>query len=232
MSFDEITLLIAAVLAVIALPILYRRRLEGKITMFGKSGRERGMLPDLPEEKQPAAQEKQRNGNQNDVLQMLASLMNLARRRHWYVVTPGELSDGKNTTALSCVLVTQGGAVGVKCYGYGGEVCNLGGRQGWQQTINGKTAAIQDPQAAQREQQAAMRAILDGAELKDVPLEIIAVYTTPGVILRGAAGCRCYTVESLLEELKTKETYGNGSVDPQTVGARLKSMTVQQDKKA
>ena len=50
--------------------------------------------------------------------------MKLVRKNHWYIVMPGQLSDGKTKTNLSLVLITQHRVIGLKCYGYGGALTN------------------------------------------------------------------------------------------------------------
>ena len=108
-----------------SLPALYRKKKSGDLTLWGKG---RNILGQLPSEEAACAavSSSSRNGSQKDILQFVSSLMKLVRKNHWYIVMPGQLSDGKPKTNLSLVLITQHRVIGLKCYGYGGSLTNNG----------------------------------------------------------------------------------------------------------
>lgn len=125
MTQNTITLIVLAVLVVFSLPALYRKKKSGDLTLWGKG---RNILGQLPSEEAACAavSSSSRNGSQKDILQFVSSLMKLVRKNHWYIVMPGQLSDGKTKTNLSLVLITQHRVIGLKCYGYGGALTNNG----------------------------------------------------------------------------------------------------------
>ena len=118
MTQNTITLIVLAVLVVFSLPALYRKKKNGDLTLWGNG---RNILGQLPSEEAACAavSSSARNGSQKDILQFVSSLMKLVRKNHWYIVMPGQLSDGKTKTNLSLVLITQHRVIGLKCYGYG-----------------------------------------------------------------------------------------------------------------
>lgn len=144
MTQNTITLIVLAVLVVFSLPALYRKKKSGDLTLWGKG---RNILGQLPSEEAACAavSSSSRNGSQKDILQFVSSLMKLVRKNHWYIVMPGQLSDGKPKTNLSLVLITQHRVIGLKCYGYGGSLTNNGKAADWTQKLDKTTKAIHSP---------------------------------------------------------------------------------------
>lgn len=144
MTQNTITLIVLAVLVVFSLPALYRKKKSGDLTLWGKG---RNILGQLPSEEAACAavSSSSRNGSQKDILQFVSSLMKLVRKNHWYIVMPGQLSDGKTKTNLSLVLITQHRVIGLKCYGYGGALTNNGKAADWTQKLDKTTKAIHSP---------------------------------------------------------------------------------------
>ena len=106
MTQNTIILIVLAVLVVFSLSALYRKKKSGDLTLWGKG---RNILGQLPSEEAACAavSSSSRNGSQKDILRFVSSLMKLVRKNHWYIVMPGQLSDGKTKTNLSLVLITQ-----------------------------------------------------------------------------------------------------------------------------
>ena len=98
MTQNTITLIVLAVLVVFSLPALYRKKKSGDLTLWGKG---RNILGQLPSEEAACAavSSSSRNGSQKDILQFVSSLMKLVRKNHWYIVMPGQLSDGNQSFA-------------------------------------------------------------------------------------------------------------------------------------
>ena len=159
MTQNTITLIVLAVLVVFSLPALYRKKKNGDLTLWGKG---RNILGQLPSEEAACAavSSSARNGSQKDILQFVSSLMKLVRKNHWYIVMPGQLSDGKPKTNLSLVLITQHRVIGLKCYGYGGSLTNNGKAADWTQKLDKTTKAIHSPLPDQTAQQAALASLL------------------------------------------------------------------------
>ena len=159
MTQNTITLIVLAVLVVFSLPALYRKKKSGDLTLWGKG---RNILGQLPSEEAACAavSSSARNGSQKDILQFVSSLMKLVRKNHWYIVMPGQLSDGKTKTNLSLVLITQHRVIGLKCYGYGGALTNNGKAADWTQKLDKTTKAIHSPLPDQTAQQAALASLL------------------------------------------------------------------------
>ena len=201
MTQNTITLIVLAVLVVFSLPALYRKKKSGDLTLWGKG---RNILGQLPSEEAACAavSSSSRNGSQKDILQFVSSLMKLVRKNHWYIVMPGQLSDGKTKTNLSLVLITQHRVIGLKCYGYGGALTNNGKAADWTQKLDKTTKAIHSLLPDQTAQQAALASLLP--QLNASQVEVFSVFTTPGVQLINCSGLNCFTSVSLLEKLQKR----------------------------
>ena len=204
MTQNTITLIVLAVLVVFSLPALYRKKKSGDLTLWGKG---RNILGQLPSEEAACAavSSSSRNGSQKDILQFVSSLMKLVRKNHWYIVMPGQLSDGKTKTNLSLVLITQHRVIGLKCYGYGGALTNNGKAADWTQKLDKTTKAIHSPLPDQTAQQAALASLLP--QLNASQVEVFSVFTTPGVQLINCSGLNCFTSVSLLEKLQSRRSW-------------------------
>mgnify|MGYP000523812918 CR=1 FL=1 len=177
MTQNTITLIVLAVLVVFSLPALYRKKKSGDLTLWGKG---RNILGQLPSEEAACAavSSSSRNGSQKDILQFVSSLMKLVRKNHWYIVMPGQLSDGKTKTNLSLVLITQHRVIGLKCYGYGGALTNNGKAADWTQKLDKTTKAIHSPLPDQTAQQAALASLLP--QLNASQVEVFSVFYHTG----------------------------------------------------
>ena len=161
-------------------------------------------------------------GSQKDILQFVSSLMKLVRKNHWYIVMPGQLSDGKTKTNLSLVLITQHRVIGLKCYGYGGALTNNGKAADWTQKLDKTTKAIHSPLPDQTAQQAALASLLP--QLNASQVEVFSVFTTPGVQLINCSGLNCFTSVSLLEKLQSSSADCAGPLQPKELGTALEAM--------
>ena len=221
MTQNTITLIVLAVLVVFSLPALYRKKKSGDLTLWGKG---RNILGQLPSEEAACAavSSSARNGSQKDILQFVSSLMKLVRKNHWYIVMPGQLSDGKPKTNLSLVLITQHRVIGLKCYGYGGSLTNNGKAADWTQKLDKTTKAIHSPLPDQTAQQAALASLLP--QLNASQVEVFSVFTTPGVQLISCSGLNCFTSVSLLEKLQSSSADCTGPLQPRELGIALEAM--------
>ena len=54
-----------------------------------------------------------------------------------------------------------------------------------------------------------------------IQMEIVGVFTTPGVSLVSMAGMKCYTAEGVVSYLESKQIMKDCGVDPKEVGNKL-----------
>lgn len=220
MTQDTVILVVLAVLVFFSLPALYRKKKNGDLTLWGK---DRDILGRKPAEKAAPAAEtpSARNGSQKDILQFISALMKLVRKNHWYIVMPGQLSDGRNKTDLSLVLITQQRVIGLKCYGYGGILTGNGKNSDWAQKLGDTSRQVHSPVPEQAKQQAALAALLP--QLNASQVEVFSVFTTPGVQLLNCSGLGCYASASFLEKLQTSSDC-SGSLHPKELGTALEAL--------
>lgn len=221
MTQNNITLVILAVLVVFFLPALYRKRKNSNLISQEKSrifpGRQPEVKTPSPAESVPA-----RNGSQKDLLLFVSSLMKLVRKNRWYIIIPGQLSDGSVQTSLSVVLVTQQRVIGLKCYGYGGVIINNGKDSEWTQKLEHNTRTFRSPLPEQSAQKEALSALLP--QLHSSQVEVFSVFTTPGVQLVNCSGLNCYASGSVLEKLQNSVSDRTGQLHPKELGPKLETL--------
>ena len=221
MTQNQITLIVLVALVLFSLPALYRKKKNNGLTLWGK---DRDLLGRRLTEKAPptAAPSSARNGSQKDILQFVSSLMKLVRKKRWYIVMPGQLSNGSVKTNLSLVLITQQRVIGLKFYGYGGILTNNGKSSEWTQKLEQTTKTIRSPLPDQLEQKKALAALLP--QLSASQVEVFSVFTTPDVQLLNCNGLNCCTSDFILEHLRTSSSDCTGELHPKELGALLETM--------
>ena len=166
----------------------------------------------------------QTNGRSQDISQLVSTLLVLARRQKLGLVYPGTVRQGAKTSNLVAFVVTRSEVIGVDCFGYGGTVTET--EKGWSQHMNGADQPIPDPLAACREQQRLVRTVLDGDGLADVPLRIVAVFTSRTVALQTEHGGEVFDTKGLIAHLRRCASEQKGALDPDAVARRINAHVV------
>ena len=219
LTFQNILPLILAILLIFLIPMLMRRYgLDwGDIlrTLFSRPGKR-----DLAEvaKKSPSKREPwQTNGRSQDIQALVSTLLMFARRNKLGLVYPGTVEHGGRMANLVAFVVTRREVVGVNCFGFGGTITE--GEQGWNQHMNGADQSIPDPTEGNRRQAEIVRAAMDAHDMKEVPLRVVAVFTSRTVTLQTAHPDEVFDTEGLLRHLKAAQ--GDGALDPGDVSRRL-----------
>ena len=122
---------------------------------------------------------------------------------------------------LTGILITRSRVIGINCFGFGGSVTARPGDEPWIQKINGEQQEIANAVVRNRQQEEILQAVMKDAGLENVPMEIVGVFTTPGVSLVSMAGMKCYTAEGVVSYLESKQIMKDCGVDPKEVGNKL-----------
>ena len=197
-------------------------------TLFGRlpgdARRETGETAKTdPESKAPL----QTNGSKKDILDLVSILATVARRQKGTLIYPGVLMDGKETSSLIGILLTRSGVYGINAFGFGGRVFGNGGGKAWTQVMNGKRKSIQNPLTKSEQQREILERIVSKVGVGEVPVEVFTVFTSPSVQIGGVDADKCYTPQSLREEL-LKEAYGkDGPIRVKETQKKLKALSPQ-----
>ena len=131
------------------------------------------------------------NSTHNDIIQMVSDLIIFSRKNKTGLVYPGTIQFGGKTGNIAAFVVTKSKVIGLNCFGFGGRIIHDSASSEWRQQINEVTQNIPDPLKLNQEQYALARAALDANGMKDLPLEIVAVFTNSHVSIQAAQADVC-----------------------------------------
>lgn len=177
----------------------------------------KGLFP-AAASKAPAVKQ-DRNGVKQDLIFFIQKLLKIVNREKWYVLLPGTLSYEGKETNLNAILITQSCILGIKTLGFGGKITKKG--PVWTQLLNGVQTSIINVEDECQKQKALLQYVLENNDLGNIPLEVIAVFTTPNVWLDNMSSNRYHTAETALEYLKAEKFHTDEGIQPKEVGKTL-----------
>ena len=229
MEQSTIILYSIIVVVLIGVPVVISRKLGKKPMemLFGKMGSRGIFKADKDRSLNGQPQErKQINSTGNDFLDLISRLATYTRRNHFRMIVPGTLSCGETIAALTALIVTRSGVVGINCFGFGGRVIASAGEKDWVQIMNGTETAFPSPVKKNRNQEKIVRQVLEEVGYAGTNVEIVGVFTTPSVVLSNASGTNCYTKEEALKYLRGDAFLKDGGLDPKALEAVLQPRVV------
>ena len=143
------------------------------------------------------------NSTHNDIIQMVSDLIIFSRKNKTGLVYPGTIQFGGQTGNIAAFVVTKSRVIGLNCFGFGGTIIHDPASAEWKQQINGATQNIPDPLKLNKEQYALARAAMDANGMKDLPLEIVAVFTNSHVSIQAAQADVCTTHDLIASLART-----------------------------
>lgn len=163
-----------------------------------------------------------RNGTQNDYLLFIRKILNRVKKEKWYVILPGTLAYEDFKTTLNGVIVTPNGVLGFKAYGFGGKISKKGNE--WTQVLNGTKKDLMNIEAECQTQHSLLRSILEKSGMGDLPLEVVAVFTTPGVYLENITSNRYLTGDGFFSYLETEKFHLEEGMEAKEIGKKLEEL--------
>ena len=170
------------------------------------------------------------NGTQNDLMTMVSKLLNYTRRNHFQIIIPGTIAADGEKAAITVIMITRSRIIGVNCYGYGGTLQIAAGENDWTQTLNGQRHKIDSPVRKNQQKYEVLRRVQTAASLEDIPSEVIGIFTTPGVLLKGGTGSRCFTRKTVMEYLESPHVMADEKIDPKATAKKLEPYLVKEKK--
>ena len=220
LTFQNILPLILAILLIFLIPMLMRRyglTWEDLIKMlFSRPGKRD--YAELAREGRTKREPWQTNGRSQDLKGLVSTLLIFVRRNQLGLVYPGTVEHDGKLANLVALIVTRGEVIGINCFGFGGTISERDGK--WNQHMNGADQSIPDPVAGNRRQAEIVRAALDAKGMKDIPLRVVAVFTSRTVSIRCEHQDEVFTTETLIAHLRTCAARG-GSLDPEDVAKKV-----------
>ncbi|WP_155988372.1 hypothetical protein [Oribacterium sp. P6A1] len=230
-SFNTVFPLIMAIFLIFLVPVMASRQgmsyREYVLSLF--TGRKK-RYDALEEEKRIRSGEKRKerhlfNGKPNEMMQLLSTLMIFARRNKLGLVYPGTIDNDGKIASIMCFVVTRSRVYGINCFGYAGVIKEGTGSKNWNQHINYQDVSIQSPVKMDEEQYRLVRDSMDRVGMKDVPLEILGVFTSRDAVLNNpATRDKVMTVKGLLEYLRGAIKDEEEKFDAFTVAKQIKEL--------
>ena len=87
--------------------------------------------------------------------------------------------------------------------------------------MNGADGPIPDPLAGNRSQWEIVRRAMDGNNLSNVPLRVVAVFTSRTVTLQTTHTDEVFDTRGLIEHLRARVGEAPGALDPEAVARQL-----------
>lgn len=230
LTFQNIFPFLLAILLIFFIPMLMRRYgfswSDVTHILFSRIGKR-----DYAEEMKKKGVQKdgrepwQSNGRIQDIKSLVSTLLILARRQNLGLVYPGTIENDEKMANLVVLVVTKEEVIGINCFGFGGTITEGKGKTKgcWYQHMNGKDTSIPDPLAGNQAQFSIVRAAMDTHGMKEIPLRVIAVFTSRTVALDINHEIEIFDTNGLLSHLK--ECAGHpGNLDPAVVSRQLNAL--------
>lgn len=221
LTFQNLLPLILAILLIFLIPMLMRRYgLDWQdITrlLFSRLGRKD--YAEAASEGRSKREPWQTNGRSQDIQTLVSTLLIFVRRNKLGLVYPGTVEHGGRMASLVALLVTGGEVIGINCFGFGGTITEQEGK--WNQHMNGADQAIPDPVDGNHRQEEILRAAMDERGMADIPMRVVAVFTSRTVSIRTGAQDEVFDTKGLLEHLKGCVAREEKTLDPEAVSRQL-----------
>ena len=174
-------------------------------------------------------EKKERNSTGQELMETISSMVNYARKNHYYCVVPGTIEADGEMAILSTILVTKSCVIGIHCFGYGGTVYCEGRQETWRQVLNGETIRIDSPVLKNEKQKQILEKVVRKCREENTDLEVLGVFTAKGVTLKNSNGTRCYPKEALSEILSSQRYTQDKGIDPKKLGKELEAYVKRTD---
>lgn len=220
MPIQFATVLFLAFVLVVVLPVYRSRREKGSKPLLSRLMYRKKGGPDRPS----SVTEQERNGTKLDLMVAASVVTNVVKLYKWFIIMPGYVTAAGEQATLSGIIVTRQGLVAFKCYGFGGRISVQSGT--WHQQLRGMERTLPDIEADCHRQKEILLRVMEQCGLKDLPVQVCAVFTTDGVDLSHAKDSLCFTREGFADHLHAPPQQKDTGVDPQRTGRLISSCVV------
>ena len=225
LTFDKILPLILALLLIFIFPMIMRRyglEPEDLIRrLFGRLKKQDYAAAAKSGSGKNKREPWQSNSRSQDLTSLVSTLLIFVRRNHLGLVYPGTVVWKGKTAGLLALLVTRTEVIGFNCFGFGGTITETG--TGWTQHMNGQDQKIPDPLAGNQVQYQLVREMMDANGMKEIPLSILAVFTSRTVTIKTTHSRQVMDTEKLIVHLKERIAGQEGELDPEEIARQLNS---------
>lgn len=154
----------------------------------------------------------------------LRAVSRYAASHGFKVLRPAHFGTGERETALDAVVVTFGGLIGIRCFGYNGEIFANPGEQEWLWVTGESREKIPDPVALCAADARALRDVLmQDPKLRSVSVECLPVFTDKSVQISAPRSLSVLRRSQLISTLEQQKYLEDRGLDVDRVCALLEA---------
>ena len=172
-----------------------------------------------PDASAPAAKRRKTDAG---VEATLRAVSRYAASHGFKMIRPAHFGVGERKTDLDAVVVTFGGLIGIRCFGYNGEIFANPGESEWLWVTGESREKIPDPVALCAADARALRDVLmQDAKLRSVPVECLPVFTDKAVQISAPRSLSLFRRNQLISTLEQQKYLEDRGLDVDRVCALL-----------
>lgn len=170
-------------------------------------------------------------GRTNGTAKAIAKTKAFARSNGYKAFVPATLQHNGKQANLDALVVGSFGVLGVKAYGYNGNVYGAAADDEWLRVApNGERTYFKNPVLQAAADVRAVRDVLMAQKLRNVPVEVVCVFTDKTAQLAIPRNVTYYTFKTFKQLLGKEKYLAKHGFDEQKVYAALESALGQQAK--
>ncbi len=205
-SSDIFVIIIMLLCVAVILGVYQRRKKQSKQTLnFAEKAQEAASVQNSAADK--TTKKSNAQGSKNDYLQAMSSLINLARKKKWFVIAPSVIEFGGEQVALIALFFTPNKIIAVRAFGFGGTIFAASGEKDWKQLVGETEQKILSPIKAQRTTRECLYGAMNDCGIEHTALDVLCLYTHPHVDLRASQSTDCYKTKNLLDYLSNLPSF-------------------------
>ena len=159
----------------------------------------------------------QRNGTKSDLYVTANTILSVAKKKNYFVIMPAHLINDNIELNLSGIVITHSTIIGFHCFGFGGTITK--NEAVWSQYINGESRQLDSISKICSDELEKLNEFLNSIDIHDLPTKIVAVFTTPKVIIPNDK--LCYTKDSFSSLLMSISNQEGNIASAKELGKKL-----------
>lgn len=154
----------------------------------------------------------------------VAAARRFARSNGFVCLAPAKLTGKGRAARLDAVVIGYFGVLGVKAYGFNGEIYGAPGEEEWLQVSpGGERRKFANPVNEANADVRVLRDVLFTARLKNVPVEVLCVFTDPKAQMAVSRGAGVFTLKAFKAQLEKDKYLEDKGFEPDKVRAALEA---------
>lgn len=162
-------------------------------------------------------------GRENGTNKGVAALKGFARSHDFRFIEPAVLGRGDATAHIDALVIGYFGIIGIKAYGYNGEVYGGANEKEWAQIVEGNRTTFANPITEAAADVRVVRDALLAAKIRQLPVEVLCVFTDASAQLAIPRNTGHYTLKEFKSYLKKEKFLEDKGIDLDAAEAAIKA---------